>query len=172
MHETMSRFSTSVAIKQIGLGLALMGVATLATVVFNFLGTITGSVLAAMMFGTTRKWQWQIILVSLLFPAVMIGCLEGGKTDLTPHKLALLAGVCLGAFWLTYLGTLALLCFERPAGQAAPVKPTKQPCAVIPDPGPLAQVPQAPPSLPAFQELQVTWTPEAASLDWRSGKNR
>ena len=99
--------------RHIGIGVALIFSVALVTMLFNFLGTVTCGALVGMMAGVTRRWRWQIILVSLIFPAVMLGFMCFTKTDLTSRQSTVLPLICLGAFWLTYLLTCALACLEK-----------------------------------------------------------
>lgn len=99
--------------RHIGVGVALILSVSLVTMLFNFLGTITCGALIGMMTGVTRRWRWQIILISLIFPAVMLGFMSFTKTDLTSRQSTVLPLICFGVFWLTYLLTCALGCLEK-----------------------------------------------------------
>jgi len=99
--------------KQIGLGIALVLSVALVTLLFSFLGTIACAALVGMMAGATRQWRWQIILASLVFPAVITAFTHFTKTNLTSQQNLVLPLVCFGAFWLTYFLTCALAYFEK-----------------------------------------------------------
>jgi hypothetical protein len=109
----MKSIPVGVAGRQIGLAMVLVLSAALATLLFSFLGTITCSALVGMMLGATQRWQWRVILVSLVFPSVMAAFLHFSKTDLTDKQMVLLPIVCFDSFWLTYLATSVLLRFEK-----------------------------------------------------------
>lgn len=171
----MSRFSISACGKFLATGLVLMAAATLATVLFNFLGTISCSALVGMMAGATRQWRWRIIAVSLIFPAVIMGYLVVGKTDLPLPKTIVLAGACLGAFWLTYVGTLTLLRLEQPTSQGDTTdkpafQPVEQASAAGPCGGVSAVFPPTLATLPGLEELQGTWLQEVKNRDGRTCK--
>ena len=74
-----------------------------AYLLFTFLGTITCAVLAGMMMGAFKGAKWFSVSVSLVFPGVIFGMARGAKVELTPQQIALLAVLCFGTFWVTYL---------------------------------------------------------------------
>jgi hypothetical protein len=114
------RFISS-ATTQAGLALLLVAAVALLTLVFSFLGTILCSVLVGMMIAAIKPRLWRALLVSLVFPAVLLGFLRFSKADLPPHKGLQLASVCFGAFWLTCLSSRLLMVLEAPsAGPPAP----------------------------------------------------
>ena len=75
----------------------------LLSLLFTFLGTITSAVLAGMMMGAFKGAKWFSLSVSLVFPGVIFGMARGAKVELTPQQIALLAVLCFGTFWATYL---------------------------------------------------------------------
>ncbi len=175
----MKTISASAAGKQIGLGVALVFSVTLATLLFNFLGTIACAALVGMMLGANRRWRWHIIFVSLVFPAVIAAFLQASKTDLTLKQEILLPIVCFGAFWLTYLLTCATLCFEKQdasvpgvpaAAQAVPAEKSEpgraaKVRAVDPSSATPASVPVGLLCEPGLEELQGTWLRETSAPD-------
>ena len=78
---------------------ALAGVTVLLTLLFSFLGTFTCAVIAGLILGSGRRWQWDSIPVSLVFPAVILSLSHFSKVDLPPGKVQLVALVSGGAFW-------------------------------------------------------------------------
>jgi hypothetical protein len=165
--------------KQIGLGVALVFSVALVTLLFTFLGTIASAALVGMMAGATRKWRWQIILVSLVFPGVIAGFMHFTKTNLTAQQNTVLPLVCFGTFWLTYLLTCALGYFEKretaaaeSAGKPAARIEASRP-AMAADTGteaaPLAGCPKALCD-PDLTKLQGTWSEETAGVNGQSGR--
>ena len=90
------------ALMQLGVLCALGGVTVLLTLLFSFLGTLSATVVAGVMMGSARRWQWQAIPVSLVFPAVILGLSYYSKIELPPEKVYLIALVCGVAFWGVY----------------------------------------------------------------------
>lgn len=157
----------------VGLGLALVLSVALVTLLFNFLGTLSCCVLVAMMSGAAKQWRWQILLVSLVFPAVLMSFAPIPQVGLPLRESLLLSALCFGVFWLTYLLTCALICLERPSGQAAPGK--RQPPAQSTYAGVPAPVMDSPVSVPTgrsceseIEELQGTWSVQAAAAEGQS----
>ena len=75
----------------------------LLSLLFTFLGTITCAVLAGMMMGAFKGAKCFSVPVSLVFPAVIFGMARGAKVELSPHQITLLATLCFGTFWVTYI---------------------------------------------------------------------
>jgi hypothetical protein len=98
---------------RIGIWCALVGVTVVLTVLFSFLGTLTGAVVAGVMLGSARRWQWKAIPVSLVFPAVILGLSHYSKIELPPEKVYLIALVCGAAFWAVYGMTFSLHILEQ-----------------------------------------------------------
>lgn len=116
---------------RIGVWLALVGVTVLLTVLFNFLGNLTCAVLSGMMLGAARRWRWNAIPISLVFPAVILLLSHYSKLELPPGKVHLIALVCGAAFWGVYGMTFGLYFLEKkpegspgvPAATALSAKP-------------------------------------------------
>ena len=80
--------------------------------IFSFLGTIFCAALAGMMLGAFRNLRWHAMLASFLFPAVSMGLLRGMRADLPDKQILIVALVCFGVFWLTYLVAATLFVYE------------------------------------------------------------
>ncbi len=98
---------------RIGVWCALVGVTVLLTVLFNFLGNLTCAVLSGMILGAARRWRWNAIPISLVFPAVLLSLSHFAKLELPPGKVQLIAGVCAAAFWGVYGLTFGLYFLEQ-----------------------------------------------------------
>jgi hypothetical protein len=85
----------------------------LLTLLFTFLGTITGAVLTGMMMATVGHRRWQTVPVSLVFPAMVVALVYVAKIELPDRQRILLPTLCFGAFWLMYLLTCALVRCEK-----------------------------------------------------------
>jgi hypothetical protein len=81
----------------------------LLSLLFTFLGTITCAVLAGMMMGAFKGAKWFSVSVSLVFPGVIFGMARGAKVELTPPQVSMLAALCFGTFWVTYLDLVPLV---------------------------------------------------------------
>jgi hypothetical protein len=175
----MNPASTSAAGRQIGIGILLVSFVTLVTFVFSFVGTILCGALVGMMVGFSQQWRWRFVLISLVFPVALLASLHVSKADLSVHDNALLALVCFGAFWGTYLLTRGLSYLER-KGARPPAAPSltaaktlaaaeSKPAACDPSDSTavIAASPvavQAPQST-GLEELQGTWWREASAPD-------
>lgn len=100
--------------RKCALGIVLVTFVSLVTVSFSFLGTILCAALIGMMTGFGRRWQWETLAVSLVFPAVLLASLNvsSAKSELSLVDSLRLAAVCLGTFWATYLATRGLMLLE------------------------------------------------------------
>ena len=98
---------------RIGVWCALVGVTALLTVLFSFLGNLTCAVLSGMILGAARRWRWNAVPISLVFPAVILGLSHYSKLELPPGKVHLIALVCGAAFWGVYGMTFGLYFLER-----------------------------------------------------------
>lgn len=98
---------------RIGVWCALVGVTVLLTVLFSFLGNLTCAVLSGMMLGAARRWRWNAIPISLVFPAIILGLSYYSKLELPPGKVHLIALVCGAAFWGVYGMTFGLYFLEK-----------------------------------------------------------
>src|ERR1039457_1440176 len=152
-------------------GAIVIGVVLL-SVIFTFLGTITCAVLVGMMMGAFKGAKWFSVTVSLVFPAVIFGMVRGAKVELTQQQIVLLAAMCFGVFWVTYLVSAVLfLCEQKGQNSSqvpAPMVPGK---TVAPETQAAATVcvPVAEPlrsTVPAeescLKQLQGNWVCEAS----------
>jgi hypothetical protein len=118
----------AVAVRTAGRYLGAWGAIVLCVILlsllFTFLGTITCAVLAGMMMGAFKGAKWFSVLVSLVFPVVILGMARGAKVELAPQQITMLAALCFGTFWVTYLVS-AFLFFCEQKGK----KPCKRPGA-------------------------------------------
>ena len=104
----------------------LTGVVTVLTLFFNLCGALSVAVVAGMMSGASRRWQWQSIYVSLVCPIVVLVLGKITKVDLAiPQRLSL-AAVCFGAFWGTYLVTFLLMRMEKQSETAPGHRTSRQ----------------------------------------------
>lgn len=131
---------------------ALAGLTVLLTLLFSFLGTLTCAVVAGMILGSGRRWQWDAILVSLIFPAVILSLSHFSKVELPPSKVYLIALVSGGAFWCVLGLTFGFRFLERKGGSS----PT--------DPAGAADGPAAlPPPSFSLATLRGSWTCDESS---------
>ena len=107
-------------------GAILCGVALL-TLIFNVLGTISCAVLTGMMFGATRHPRWVTLPLSLLFPAAIFALLGLNRTELDARQVAMVAGACFGAFWLTYGASAYMIFCEQQPSAGSPAKSGERP---------------------------------------------
>lgn len=98
---------------RIGIWCALVGGTVLLTVLFSFLGNLTCAVLSGMMLGAARRWRWNTIPVSLVFPAVILFLAHFSKLELPPGRVHLVALVCGAAFWGVYGMAFGLSFLEK-----------------------------------------------------------
>jgi len=104
---------------QIGMLGALVVVVTVLTFLFNLVGTLCICVVTGMMAGASRRFNWQVIGASLIPPAVAVGLGCVTKSELDFRRYVSLSGVCLGAFWFTWLATYLLLLLEKTNAQTS-----------------------------------------------------
>jgi len=104
---------------QIGMLGVLVVVVTVLTFLFNLVGTLCICVVTGMMAGASRRFNWQVIGASLIPPAVAValGCVT--KSELDFRRYVSLSGICLGAFWVTWLATYLLLLLEKTSAQTS-----------------------------------------------------
>lgn len=100
--------------RQTGIGVVLITFVTLVTFTFSFLGTILCAAMFGMMVGFSKGWKWQFILISLLFPGLLLLSLyfSDSESIMSRNEGVGLAGVCFGTFWATYLATRGLFLIE------------------------------------------------------------
>ena len=174
----------AVAVRTAGRYLGAWGAIVLCVILlsllFTFLGTITCAVLAGMMMGAFKGAKWFSVSVSLVFPAVIFGMARGAKVELTPQQIALLAVLCFGTFWVTYVVS-AFVFFHEQKGK----KPSRRPSTPLqPEAsaqgGQVAAAGCAPAAQPlgfavpdrelCLEQLQGNWVCEASSPGEPLGK--
>ena len=122
----------AVAVKTAGRYLGAWGAIVLCVILlsllFTFLGTITCAVLAGMMMGAFKGAKWFSVSVSLVFPGVIFGMARGARVELAPQQVTLLAALCFGTFWVTYLvSAFVFFCEQKEK------KSPKLPAPALPD---------------------------------------
>jgi hypothetical protein len=145
----------------------------LLSLLFTFLGTITCAVLAGMMMGAFKGAKWFSVSVSLVFPGVIFGMARGAKVELTPQQIALLAVLCFGTFWVTYLVSAFVFFCEQKGKKPsklpapAPLQETLarggQVCATDCDPVAKPLGSRVPARESCLEQLQGNWVCEASS---------
>jgi len=144
----------------------------LLSLLFTFLGTITCAVLVGMMMGALKGAKWFSVSVSMVFPVVIFSMARGARVELTMQQVLLLAALCFGVFWVTYLVSAVLFFCEQKERRSA------RPPAARPEPWTSAQdtpvaatdcSPAAGPvgaTVPArescLEQLQGNWVREAS----------
>jgi hypothetical protein len=63
--------------------------------------------------GASRRWKWQVIPVSLVFPFAGLTLAQAAKADLDARQRFITAAVCFGSFWGIYLLTRFFLMLEK-----------------------------------------------------------
>jgi hypothetical protein len=101
------------AARQVGLWVSLLFVTALLTMLFSILGTVSVSAVVGMAMGASRRWKWNLIPISIIFPMVGLMLGQAAKADLTIQQRLSMAALCFGLFWATYLLTLVLLRLEK-----------------------------------------------------------
>jgi hypothetical protein len=114
--DDMNAVAIRTAGKYLGAWGAIVCFVVLLSCLFTFLGTITCAVLVGMMMGAFKGEKWFSVSISLVFPAVIVGMVRGARVELTQQQVILLAALCFGTFWVTYLvSAVVLFCEQREA---------------------------------------------------------
>lgn len=100
------------AVRQLTLWLLLVLLVCVCTVLFTLLGVLFTAVLTGILMGGSRRWKWQAIPVSLVFPLVAFALGNYAHTSLEPRQRVLMVILCFGAFWVIYLTSLWLMRME------------------------------------------------------------
>jgi hypothetical protein len=152
--------------RQAGLAAVLAVFVCLVTFTFSFLGTILCAALFGMMVGFGRKWSWQAVAISLLFPGALLASLHvfSSKSELSWLDGARLASVCFGTFWVTCLATRGLLLLEGAPREAPAARRPAAPAA-----GDTAAAAVAWHEV-QIGELQGVWSQEVPSADGRASR--
>jgi hypothetical protein len=154
---------------------AIVFFVVLLTVIFSFLGTIICAVLAGMMVGSMKHERWQAIPIAVVFPAVIFTLLQGSKGELVQRQIVLLALLCFGAFWVTYLVTSGIIWLERRQPTPVTVGASGPPALVVEsEPGKSGEEPPRAEALGtlSIDSLQGQWVRETAALDDQAQKKR
>lgn len=171
-------------VRQVGVLAVVTIIVTGLTLLFNLFATIGISVLAGMMAGASRRWNWQVISVSILPGAVVLALGFAMKVPFDLRHRLYLAGMSFGVFWVTWLATYLLMSLEAKgeattgqmasAGLTPPVESASSPTTRTNSNGdrrlPTAvTVSQAEARL-LLDDLQGTWLCEASRVDEPSNK--
>jgi hypothetical protein len=156
----MNAAAVRTAGRYLGVWVAIALCVGLVSFAFTFLGTITSAVLVGMMMGALKGAKWFAFLVSLMFPAVIFGMTRDARTELTPNQIFLLAGLCFGTFWVTYLVSAVMFFCEQKGRKSS----TTAMRASLPETA--AAEPPAPLELAGescLEQLQGDWVCEVSS---------
>lgn len=99
--------------RQVGMLGALTAVVAVLTFLFNLVGTLCVSIIAGMMAGASRRFNGQIIAVSLVPPIVALALGYVTKVEFDLRQWLSVAGICLGSFWGTWTATYLLMFLEK-----------------------------------------------------------
>ncbi len=157
----MNRVVAKRAAKKVILGFVVVFGVVLLTLIFSVLGAITCAVLLGVLMGSVRQWRWEALLISLVFPAVILTMAQVARAFPWRQSVSLSA-LCFGAFWVLYLMTMGLLWFEaKSVPEPEAVRPAKfEPPSLHKGVSIFWGVPGQPPVDSALQELQGTWSYE------------
>ena len=106
--------------RQVGLWSSLVLVVVLCSLLFSLLGTLCTAVAGGLIMGASRRWKWQTIPVSVVFPLAGLSLAQAAKADLDTHQRFIAAAVSFGAFWGTYVLTILILLMEKSDKPDAP----------------------------------------------------
>ena len=115
----MNALALRTAGKYLGAWGAIVLCVVLLSCLFTFLGTITCAVLVGMMLGAFKGARWFAVAASLVFPGVIFGMVRGARVELTSQQVIVLAGLCFGVFWATYLVSAFLFFCEQKGKRSA-----------------------------------------------------
>lgn len=171
----MNSMPLRITVRYLGRLGAIVFFVVLLTVIFSFLGTIICAVLAGMMVGSMKHERWQAVPIAIVFPAVIFTLLQGSKGELVQRQIVLLALLCFGAFWITYLVTAGLIWLERRQPAAVTLAPSGS-AALAAESEPEKNVEEparAQPISPlSLESLQGQWVCETATQDNEAQKKR
>jgi hypothetical protein len=115
----MNAAALKTAARYVGAWGAIVCAVVFASFLFTILGTITCAVVTGMMLGAFKGAKWFSASVSFVFPAVIFGLVRIAKVELTPERVLLLAGLCFGVFWVTYMVSAVVLFCEQGDGESS-----------------------------------------------------
>ena len=146
---------------QIVVGIVVVVAVSVLTLLFSFLGTITSGAVFGMMFGTLKQSSWQVSVVSFVFPLVSLAF----SHVVTFERSLVLAALCFGVFWMSYLLTRMALYFE--STQPADSSPAPAESSEADQPGTTGTSLTLPEPAydPSLEELQGTWARQTANRD-------
>lgn len=156
-------------LKQTSMWAAFVLLVAFATVLFNFLGTISCAVLTGMMLASVRRPLWHAALASLVFPAVLVLVLASRKSEVGMQQWLGLGGITFGVFWGMYLLTILLKALEATPTTAAAAAAANEPQPSGATAVAETRQPAAPLSL---SELQGTWICEAPAQQGEAHRKR
>jgi hypothetical protein len=142
-------------------GIVVVVAVSVLTLLFSFLGTITSGAVFGMMFGPLKQSKWQVSVVSCVFPLVSLAFSQ----LVTLERSLVLAALCFGVFWASYLLTRTALYFE--SSQLASSAPAVAHRSEGDQQGTTgASETRAEPAYdPSLEELQGRWARQGASRD-------
>lgn len=146
---------------QIVVGIVVAGVVSVLTLLFSFLGTITCGAVFGMMFGPLKRSTWQVSVVSLLFPLVSLAF----SHLVTFERSLLLAALCFGVFWTSYLLTRTALYFEASQLTSSAPALAHRSATDQPSTSGASETRAEPAYDPGLEELQGRWARQDASRD-------
>jgi len=154
----MNSQSGRLVFNQMALWAVLVAVVGLLTLLFSLLGTISCAVIVGVMMGASRRWRWQTLPISIVFPAVIVTLSRVSKTELDWRQTMQMALLCFGVFWATHLVTYLLMFLERPPENPAPNNSRTTTSASEPTkPAKVAQC--------CFEDLRGKWHCETTAPD-------
>lgn len=169
----MSATPIRVAGSYLGAWVAIVCFVVLLSFTFTFLGTLSCAVLAGLMMGAFKGARWFAVSISLVFPGVILGMVRSARVELTQQQIILLAVVCFGVFWVTYLvSAVVLFCEQRDRTSSKLPAPASQQEALalggqvaVTGCTPAAEAPGAAVLVKEsyLEELQGNWVCEASS---------
>lgn len=154
----MNYQSARLVFNQMALWAVLLLVVGLLTLLFSLLGTIFCAVVVGVMMGASRRWRWQAIPVSVVFPLVIVTLSRVSKTELDWHHTIQMAVLCFAVFWATYAATYLLMFLERPSESLTPTRGMRTTSAS-------AQTSEAEVVECSLADLRGTWVCETTTRD-------
>lgn len=100
------------AVRQVTLWLVLLLVVCVCTVLFTLLGVLFTAVLTGILMGASRRWMWQAVPVSLVFPLVTFVLGQVAQDSLQPGQRVAMVALCFGTFWVIYITSMWLMRME------------------------------------------------------------
>lgn len=117
------------AARQVTLWLVLLFVVCVSTLLFTLLGVLFTAVLTGIIMGASRRWLWQAVPVSLVFPLVTFALGQVAQESLQPGQRVAMVALGFGTFWVIYIASLGLMRLERQPVPAAEAPSSEQSAA-------------------------------------------